>query len=157
MADEAARVAPELVVFETSRALADEPEGWQVRALSDGSRQSVYRRYFTATDLLAELGGGRALFDGDHFVLVSKGNTGGDWSGAEAATPRHGTFGRGDLLGYRSHFGEEAPVAAAVYAMTYAARCEHVLHPREDDVSGGFSEALRGREDDYLRSAVEDG
>lgn len=79
--DEARRVAPELVVFETSRAVADEPEQWQERALSDGSRQNVYRRYFSAADLLAELGGGRVLFDGEHFVLASKGETGGDRTG----------------------------------------------------------------------------
>ncbi len=70
--EEAGRVASEIVVFETSGALTGASEQWQERALSDGSLQSVYRRYFAAADLLAELGGGRTLFDGEHFVLVSK-------------------------------------------------------------------------------------
>jgi hypothetical protein len=61
------RVASELVVFETSAALADKVEQWQERILSDGSRYEIYRRYFTAK----ELGGSRVLFDGIHFVVVA--------------------------------------------------------------------------------------
>lgn len=71
LAKEARRVASELVIFETSSALADESEQWQERSLSDGSRQRIYRRYFTAGEILEELGGGRALYDGEHFVLVA--------------------------------------------------------------------------------------
>ena len=68
---EARRVASELVVFETSATLAEKAEQWQERTLSDGSRYTIYRRYFTAGDLAEELGGGRVLFDGDHFVVVA--------------------------------------------------------------------------------------
>ena len=68
---EAKRVASELVVFETSDTLAGEAEQWQERALSDASRYKIYRRYFAAGDLVDELGGGRVLFDGDHFVLIA--------------------------------------------------------------------------------------
>lgn len=69
--EEARRVASELVVFETSAALAEKAEQWQARALSDGSGYKIYRRYFAAGDLAEELGGGRVLFDGDHFVVVA--------------------------------------------------------------------------------------
>ena len=69
---EARRVASELVVFETSDALTGEAEQWQERALSDASRYRIYRRYFAAGDIVEEIGGGgRVLFDGDHFVLVA--------------------------------------------------------------------------------------
>jgi hypothetical protein len=38
--------------------------------LNDGSRWSVYKRFFTGEGLLAELGGGEVLFEGRWFVLV---------------------------------------------------------------------------------------
>lgn len=50
-----------------------------------------------------------------------------------------------------------AAVAGAVYWLTYGARCEHGLHPGRDDVPGGFREALRGREDEYLSLATGEG
>ena len=68
--EEARRVASELVVFETSAALAEKVEHWQERNLSNGSYYEIYRRYFAAEDLAEELGGGRVLFDGEHFVVV---------------------------------------------------------------------------------------
>jgi SAM-dependent methyltransferase len=71
LVEEARRVASELIVFETSASLAEKAEQWQERALSDGSRYEIYRRYFTAGDLAEEPGGGRVLFDGDHFVVVA--------------------------------------------------------------------------------------
>jgi ubiquinone/menaquinone biosynthesis C-methylase UbiE len=71
LVEEARRVASELVVFETSAALVEKAEHWQERTLSDGSRYEIYRRYFTAEDLAEEIGGGRILFDGDHFVMVA--------------------------------------------------------------------------------------
>lgn len=71
---EARRVAPELLVFETSLAAKRKyGEGFQERVLSDGSRHSVYRKYFSAEDLARELGDVRVLFKGDHFVLTSSG------------------------------------------------------------------------------------
>jgi demethylmenaquinone methyltransferase/2-methoxy-6-polyprenyl-1,4-benzoquinol methylase len=71
LVEEARRVASELAVFETSATLAEKAEQWQERTLSDGSRYTIYRRHFTAGDLAEELGGGRVLFDGDHFVVVA--------------------------------------------------------------------------------------
>jgi ubiquinone/menaquinone biosynthesis C-methylase UbiE len=69
--EEARRVTSELVVFDTSTALAEKAEQWQGRILSDGSRHEIYRQYFAAGDLADELGGGRVLFNGDHFVVVA--------------------------------------------------------------------------------------
>jgi demethylmenaquinone methyltransferase/2-methoxy-6-polyprenyl-1,4-benzoquinol methylase len=66
---EARRVAPELVVVDS--ALRDDvrPVEWQERTLNDGSRWQVYKRYFTAPQLAAELVG-ETLFDGRWFVAV---------------------------------------------------------------------------------------
>ncbi len=67
---EARRVGTELVILETSLAAKREyGEGFQERFLSDGSRHSIYRKYFSAEDLTRELGEARVLFDGEHFVL----------------------------------------------------------------------------------------
>jgi demethylmenaquinone methyltransferase/2-methoxy-6-polyprenyl-1,4-benzoquinol methylase len=67
---EASRVADELVVVDASQRHADVEEEWQERRLSDGSRWSVFKRYFTAERLLAELGGGEVLHEGQWFVMV---------------------------------------------------------------------------------------
>ena len=68
---EARRVGEELVVVDAA-ALADhEAEEWQERVLNDGSRPTVYKRYFTADGLAAELGGGEVLHAGQWFVAVS--------------------------------------------------------------------------------------
>jgi ubiquinone/menaquinone biosynthesis C-methylase UbiE len=68
---EARRVAPELVVAESSIHGDLEPVGWEERALRDGSRWQVYKRYFEPEELLDELGGGRLLFAGSRFLLVA--------------------------------------------------------------------------------------
>lgn len=72
---EARRVGTELVVLETSLAAKREygAEGFQERVLSDGSRHSIYRKYFSAEELAKEVGDVRVLFAGEHFVLVSSG------------------------------------------------------------------------------------
>ena len=59
---ETARLAPELVVTDSALRPGGEPEAWQERTLDDGSRHRVYKRWFTAEGLPAELGGeiGRA-------------------------------------------------------------------------------------------------
>ena len=71
---EARRVADELVLVEPTPEW--EPgagtEGWEDRALSDGSRYEIYRRYFTAEALAAEMGG-RALFAGRWVVMAAVG------------------------------------------------------------------------------------
>jgi ubiquinone/menaquinone biosynthesis C-methylase UbiE len=67
---EARRVARELVVIDASRGHSGVDEEWQERALRDGSRWRVFKRFFTPEGLLAELGGGQTLFSGRWFVAV---------------------------------------------------------------------------------------
>jgi ubiquinone/menaquinone biosynthesis C-methylase UbiE len=67
---EARRVAPELVVFDAALHGGEPRFEWQERVLNDGSRWSVYKRFFTGEGLLAELEGGEVLFEGRWFVLV---------------------------------------------------------------------------------------
>ena len=66
----ARRVAPELVVIDASSRHSPVDEEWQVRELDDGTRWSVFKRYFTPTALLDELGAGEVLFEGRWFVAV---------------------------------------------------------------------------------------
>jgi ubiquinone/menaquinone biosynthesis C-methylase UbiE len=68
---EARRVAPELVVVDSALREDVEPEELQERILEDGSRWTVYKRFFTPEALLAELGGGRVLHVGRWFVAVA--------------------------------------------------------------------------------------
>jgi ubiquinone/menaquinone biosynthesis C-methylase UbiE len=67
---EARRVAGELVVADSARRPDGPAEDWQERALSDGSRHRVYKRWFRGPELATELGGGEVLMDGSWFVLV---------------------------------------------------------------------------------------
>ncbi len=67
---EAARVAQELVVVDSSRAASEVDEEMSQRVLNDGSMWEVYKRWFTATALADELGGGDVLHDGTWFVAV---------------------------------------------------------------------------------------
>ncbi len=67
---EARRVARELVVVDAALRDDTEPEEQQERILNDGSRWEVYKRYFTAEELLEELGGGEVVYDGRWFVAV---------------------------------------------------------------------------------------
>jgi ubiquinone/menaquinone biosynthesis C-methylase UbiE len=67
---EARRVAPELVVVDSALADDVEPEESQERVLSDGSRWTVYKRYFTGAGLADELGCGEVLHEGAWFVVV---------------------------------------------------------------------------------------
>jgi demethylmenaquinone methyltransferase/2-methoxy-6-polyprenyl-1,4-benzoquinol methylase len=67
---EARRVARELVIVDAALRDDTEPEQQQERILNDGSRWTVYKRYFTADELIAELGGGDILYDGRWFVAV---------------------------------------------------------------------------------------
>jgi SAM-dependent methyltransferase len=60
-------VSSELVVVDSAyRGVA---EDWQERVLNDGSRHSVYKRWFTADGLGAELGGD-VVYDGPWFVAL---------------------------------------------------------------------------------------
>jgi ubiquinone/menaquinone biosynthesis C-methylase UbiE len=67
---ETRRVAPELVVIDSALHDGVEAVEWQERVLNDGSRWEVYKRYFVASELADELGGGDVLFDGNWFVVV---------------------------------------------------------------------------------------
>jgi demethylmenaquinone methyltransferase/2-methoxy-6-polyprenyl-1,4-benzoquinol methylase len=67
---EARRVAPELVIVDAALRDDTEAEEQQERILNDGSRWTVYKRYFTAGELLEELGGGDVVYDGRWFVAV---------------------------------------------------------------------------------------
>ena len=67
---EARRVAGSLVVVDSALRDDVEPEQWQERTLTDGSTHRVYKRYFQADQLAAELGNGRTLMDGRWFVAV---------------------------------------------------------------------------------------
>jgi ubiquinone/menaquinone biosynthesis C-methylase UbiE len=68
--EEAARVAPELVVCDAALRPDREREEMQERVLEDGSSWQVYKRFFGAEELAAELGGGEVIFSGDWFVVV---------------------------------------------------------------------------------------
>lgn len=67
---EASRVAPELVVCDAALRPDREREEMQERILEDGSSWQVYKRFFGAEELAAELGGGEVIFSGDWFVVV---------------------------------------------------------------------------------------
>jgi ubiquinone/menaquinone biosynthesis C-methylase UbiE len=68
---ESRRVASELVVVDAKIHPAVAPEQTQQRVLNDGSSHRVFKRYFTATQLADELGGGRVVVDGRGFVMVT--------------------------------------------------------------------------------------
>jgi demethylmenaquinone methyltransferase/2-methoxy-6-polyprenyl-1,4-benzoquinol methylase len=67
---ETRRVAPELVVVDAALREDVDAEEQQERVLNDGSSWTVYKRYFTAEGLIAELGGGDVVYDGHWFVAV---------------------------------------------------------------------------------------
>jgi ubiquinone/menaquinone biosynthesis C-methylase UbiE len=69
--DEARRVGGELVVVDSARREDVQPEEHQQRVLNDGSRHTVYKRFFEPEELAAELGGGSVLHSGRWFVAVA--------------------------------------------------------------------------------------
>jgi SAM-dependent methyltransferase len=68
----AERLAPELVVTDSALRPDGEAEAWQERILDDGSSHRVYKRWFTAAGLAAEVRGGEILHDGPWFVAVRR-------------------------------------------------------------------------------------
>ena len=66
----AARLAGELVITDSALRPGGKAESWEERVLNDGSRHRVYKRWFTASGLAAELGGGETLHAGPWFVAV---------------------------------------------------------------------------------------
>jgi len=69
---EAARVGTELLVVDSARRPDVPDERWDPRVLSDGSRHTVFKRWFTPEDLRAELGGGAVVHAGTWFVAVRR-------------------------------------------------------------------------------------
>ncbi|HUI81532.1 MAG TPA: class I SAM-dependent methyltransferase [Bryobacteraceae bacterium] len=67
---EARRVAPRLLVIDAAWRDEVPPESMQERKLNDGSRHTVFKRYFTPEQLRTELGGGTVLHAGRWFVAV---------------------------------------------------------------------------------------
>jgi ubiquinone/menaquinone biosynthesis C-methylase UbiE len=68
---EAARVGSELLVVDSARRRDVPAERWDPRVLSDGSRHTVFKRWFMPDGLRAELGGGGAVVHaGTWFVAV---------------------------------------------------------------------------------------
>jgi SAM-dependent methyltransferase len=68
--DAARELARELVITDSALRPEREAESWEDRVLDDGSRHSVYKRWFTADGLAQELGGGETVHDGPWFVAV---------------------------------------------------------------------------------------
>jgi ubiquinone/menaquinone biosynthesis C-methylase UbiE len=69
---EARRVAGHVVIVDSALRDGVEREEWQERVLNDGSRHRVYKRFFTAAELAAELGrGAEVLHEGRWFVAVA--------------------------------------------------------------------------------------
>jgi demethylmenaquinone methyltransferase/2-methoxy-6-polyprenyl-1,4-benzoquinol methylase len=68
----AARLAGELVITDSALRPGGKAESWEERALIDGSRHRVYKRWFTARGLAEELGGGETVHDGPWFVSVRR-------------------------------------------------------------------------------------
>ena len=58
----------ELVVVDSKLRPGQPDEAWQERTLSDGSRHSVYKRWFTAESLRGELGDGDVFHDGPWLI-----------------------------------------------------------------------------------------
>ncbi|HTT64037.1 MAG TPA: class I SAM-dependent methyltransferase [Bryobacteraceae bacterium] len=67
---EARRVAQRLLIIDAAWREDVQQEEVQERVLSDGSRHTVYKRYFRPEQLAAELGCGRVLHAGRWFVAV---------------------------------------------------------------------------------------
>jgi hypothetical protein len=61
----------EVVVVDAALRDGVDAEERQERVLDDGTRHSVYKRFFTGDGLAQELGGGEILHDGRWFVAVA--------------------------------------------------------------------------------------
>ena len=67
---EARRVASHFLIVDAAWRDGFEAEQVQERLLNDGSRHTVYKRYFTPDQMVAELGHGSVLHAGRYFVAV---------------------------------------------------------------------------------------
>jgi demethylmenaquinone methyltransferase/2-methoxy-6-polyprenyl-1,4-benzoquinol methylase len=68
--EEARRVAPELVVVDSITRPDEEPQQVQERILNDGTRWTVFKRFFEPEQLAEELGAGEVLLANRWFVVV---------------------------------------------------------------------------------------
>jgi len=69
--EEARRVGDELVIVDSALREDVQSEEHQQRVLNDGSRHTVYKRFFAPEELAADLGGGTVLHSGRWFVAVA--------------------------------------------------------------------------------------
>jgi ubiquinone/menaquinone biosynthesis C-methylase UbiE len=67
---EAQRVSKSILIIDAAKRDDVPAEEYQERALNDGSRHMVYKRYFTPERLIAEIGTGQTLHAGRWFVAV---------------------------------------------------------------------------------------
>jgi len=67
---EARRVSRQILIVDAALRDDVQPEETQERVLGDGSRHTVYKRFFEPAQLAAELGGGRVLHAGRWFIAV---------------------------------------------------------------------------------------
>lgn len=67
---EARRIARQVLIIDAALREDTAPEQEQGRVLGDGSKHTVYKRYFTPAQLRSELGGGSVLHAGRWFVAV---------------------------------------------------------------------------------------
>jgi demethylmenaquinone methyltransferase/2-methoxy-6-polyprenyl-1,4-benzoquinol methylase len=68
---QARRVAGELIVVDAALRPGRPSEEWQERVLRDGSSHRVFKRYFSAVSLGAEVGATRVVHAGTWFVAVA--------------------------------------------------------------------------------------
>jgi len=69
--EEARRVGGQLIVVDSARREDVPPEEHQQRVLNDGSRHTVYKRFFEPDELAGEIGGAELLHGGRWFVAVA--------------------------------------------------------------------------------------
>lgn len=67
---EARRVATSMLIVDAAKRNDVPSEEHQHRVLNDGSRHLVYKRYFTAEQLIGEIASGRVIYTGRWFVAV---------------------------------------------------------------------------------------
>lgn len=68
---EARRVVPRLIVVDAAQRSDRQQVELQQRTLNSGQQFSVFKRYFSAAQLVNELSGGSILYEGRWFVVVA--------------------------------------------------------------------------------------
>lgn len=70
--DEARRVAPSLIVIDSPYQPDRPAEGLVERDLLDGSKYTIYKKYFRPEELVEEIGGGEILLNTSWFLMVER-------------------------------------------------------------------------------------